>query len=61
MKVEPIKTPSGESLKAGALGVWSKPFTPQGEGGSCEFPPVCMLLCQGSGLWRVCLSLFYLF
>lgn len=24
----------------------SKPFTPEGEAGNCEFPPDCMLLCQ---------------
>lgn len=31
-----------EVLKVGTLDVGSKPFTPQGEAGSCEFPPDCM-------------------
>lgn len=31
-----------------------KPFTRQREAGSCEFPPNCVSLCQGWGLWWDC-------
>ena len=41
----------GEILKAGATDVMFKPFDPQGEAGSSEFPPVCVSSCQGWGLW----------
>lgn len=35
-----------EVLKAGALDVVSRPFTPYREVGSCAFPPSCVLLYQ---------------
>lgn len=45
-------------LKSRALDVQSKPFPPQGEGGSWGFPPNCVLLVLGVGFMaRVCLSL----
>lgn len=34
----------------------SKPFTPQGEVGSCEFSSNCMSLFWGLGLWQDCFS-----
>lgn len=50
--------PLGDSLKIGALDVGSKPFTLQGEAGSCEFLLDCTSLCQGWGLWQECVSAF---
>lgn len=44
MKVQHIKTPSVGDVKVGTLDIWSKLFSPQGEDGSCEFPPDYMLL-----------------
>ena len=38
-------------LENGAHDVGSKPFAPQEASGSCEFPPDCMLLWWGWGLW----------
>lgn len=35
-----------------------KPFAFQGESGLWEFPPNCMALCQGWGLWQECISAF---
>ena len=34
-------------LKVGVLDVGSKPFAPQGEAGSWEFPPGCLALYWG--------------
>lgn len=54
--------PSGGSLKSGALDVESKPFTPQGEDGSLEFPPDCMaFLLRVEFMEKVRLNLSYLF
>ena len=33
-------------------------FLPQPEPGSCEFPPDCVMLCQGEGLWCQGISSF---
>lgn len=45
-----------EVLKVGASDVGSKPFTCQGEAGSCWFPPSCVFL--GWVLWQYCVSAF---
>ena len=50
--------PHAGVLKVGALGVGSKPFTPQGEAGSWKIPPDCMVLCQGWGLLCESVSAF---
>ena len=34
----------------------SKPFTSQGEAGTCEFPSYCVSLFWGLGLWQDCVS-----
>ena len=39
-------------LKVGALGMWSKPLTPQGAAGCWGVVPNCLALCQGWGLWK---------
>lgn len=46
------------ALKVGALGVWPKPFTPQGVAESCGFPADCMVLCQIWDLRCGCVSVF---
>ena len=44
-----------EVLKVAALDVGSKPLTRQ-EAVSCAFPPRCISLSWGWGLWQVCVS-----
>ena len=42
-----VPIPQVGVLKVGVLNVGSKPSTPQGEGGSLEFVPDCVMLSQG--------------
>lgn len=50
-----------EVLKVGSLDIGSKPFTPQGEAGGCEFPPTCVAIPGVRLIPRVCLSFSYPF
>ena len=51
-------SPQVAAIKAGALDLWSKPFTPQAEAGSWGLPLNCMALGWEWDLWWECIPAF---